>query len=555
MTQTFSTQSAPLAQPTASDRAARRKAMAGLVRVEAARLTRHPGTVLTLLILGLVLYAITDARTARFPVLQDADQLSQLPVALLFGGAALIQSNLAVLRPDRHGTADALDVLVLPTRWRTAAHLLALLPLGVFAALFVACHIAYLSARPGAVGSVNPYELATGPVLVLLFGAVGVLLGRLVRSLVAGPLLMVVLAAIMLVTVVLVPPGTSEPNWFLPFAPASGGDPLYGTASVPVDLMTRPAGRHLVYLLGLLALITTAALWRGGPLRQAPGGKSNRSDTGRRRRGLIVAAAAGLVVTVGAGTAQALPPSPSIVAARISATDRPAAQQHCRRMGNVTYCAFAGFEPWVNDWNEVVSGVLRRVPSAVAGRPLAVRQRVVAPYGSPQNRGGGVVSQAPLDEWRADDRAAGTPNAITVGTWWGDGWSETGLAGRVAYASMTGAGPGVSGELCQSRGVLVGWLAAQATPDTRAGLHTMVEGSGAGVAFTEAGFGSGLYLPERELTMVWSLLDQPADVVGKRVLQHWDELSARATTIEQAAEILGVPAPPAQPSEGEQQCL
>jgi hypothetical protein len=266
-------------------------------------------------------------------------------------------------------------------------------------------------------------------------------------------------------------------------------------------------------------------------------------------------AAAALAVTVAAGVAQNLPPDPKLAAARLAATERPAARQHCQRVGTVTYCAFTGFEPWVPEWSAVVGGVLRRVPGAVAGPPLAVRQRVIAPEGSSLHPGGGVVPSAPLSEWRADDLAAGTPNAITVGTWWGDGWSEAGLAGRTAYELISRSGPGRSGELCQSRGVLVGWLAAQATADTKAGLRTMADGSRGGVAFTEAGFGGGLFLPQRELTMVWSLLDQPADEVGARVLRHWDELTAPTTTIDQAARLLGVPVPPAQDSGDEQQCL
>ncbi|MEZ0114987.1 hypothetical protein ABH920_009022 [Catenulispora sp. EB89] len=541
MTQTLPLPARPTpspAEPSASDRAARRKALICLSRFESARLIRHPGTVLALVVLVVVLYAVTDDRTARFPILQDTDQLAQMPVALLLGGTALIQGNLAVLRSHRHGTAGALDVLVLPTRWRTAAHLVAVLPLAMVAALIVAVHIVYLATRPGAVGSVSLYELATGPVVVLLFGAVGVLLGRVTRSVVVGPLLMVVLTAVALLTVSLIAPGSRKPDWFLPFTPTSGGDPLYGTASLPVDLMTRPAGRHLVYLLGLLALITTAALMRGG-----------------RKRGLLVAGAAGLAVTVAAGVAQTLPPDASIVAARSAATTQPSSQQRCQHIENITYCAFPGFSPWVTDWNAVVRGVLQRVPDQMAVQPLAVRQRIIAPDAASQNTSSGGAPPAPVAQWHADDVAAGTPDALTAGTWWGDGWSETGLAGRVAYEVISRAGPGVSGELCQSRGVLVGWLAAQATAGTKAGLRTMTDGSGAGVAFAEAGFGGGLYLPARELAMVWTLLDQPADKVGELVLQHWDELSARTTTIEQAAALLGVPAPPDQASEGEQQCL
>jgi len=58
--------------------------------------------------------------------------------------------------------------------------------------------------------------------------------------------------------------------------------------------------------------------------------------------------------------------------------------------------------------------------------------------------------------------------------------------------------------------VLVGWLAGQATADTKTGLRTMAEGSRGGVAFTEAGFGDGLFLPGAELAMAYSNLAQLA---------------------------------------------
>jgi len=537
---------APAAGPVTSPGSGRRRAMAALVRMEATRLARHPGAVVALLLACLGLYALTDARTARFPILQDADQLAQPVLALLLGGVALVLSNAAVLRAHRHGAEAALAVLVLPDRWRAAAHLLALTPLALLAAAVAAGHIALLAALPGAAGRPNGYELATGPVLVLLLGATGVLLGHLFRTVVAGPLTMVAFAAITLVSVALVPPDAGQPNPLVPILRPTSGDPLLGPAPLPVDLMTRPAGRHLAYLAGLLALVTTVALLRAG--RADP----TRGAHGRSR--LAVAFLAALVLTVGAGAAQAAASDPSIVNARAAATQRPASRQRCRTIQLVTYCAFPGFEPWVAGWNDVVRGVLRRVPPSVAAQPLAVRQRVVADATSNQQING-VTVPPPVDAWRADDSAAGTPNAITAGTWWGDGWSETGLAGRVAYELITHSGPGVTATLCGARGVLVGWLAGQATADTRAGLRTIAGGSrGGAVAFTEAGFGSSLVLTDPELTMVWALLDRPADEVGKRVLDSWAELSASGTSLEQAAKLLGVAVPSGGSAEGARQC-
>ena len=91
---------------------------------------------------------------------------------------ALIASNLAVLRAYRHKTEAMFDVLAMPVPVRTSAHLLAVLPLGALAAALVAARIGQLAAEPYAVGRPNIFELATGPLVVVLLGAVGVLEDR-----------------------------------------------------------------------------------------------------------------------------------------------------------------------------------------------------------------------------------------------------------------------------------------------------------------------------------------------------------------------------------------
>ena len=394
-------------------------------------------------------------------------------------------------------------------------------------AVLVASHIVLLAALDGAVSHSNPFELVTGPVVVLLGGAIGVLLGRIVRSAIVAPLLTVVFAAIALVLVGGVPSST-DPNWFLPIAPASGGDPLLVPPSVPVDLMTRPAGAHLVYLLGLLALASSLALLPGRS-RPRPVG--------------VIAVLIAVATTITGGLAQVVPRSGTVDADRVEATRRPAAIQHCWPVDQVSYCAFDGFDPWIGDWDAVTEAILRRVPPDVAARPLTIRQRVYADGYPDQSQPGSTPPLPPTEDWRADDQAAGTPGAITVGTRWGDGWSETSLAGRLAYDLINHVGPGVSAELCGAQGVLVGWLAGQATTGTRAGLRKVAENSRGGVAFLESGFPSAIVLDQRATDLMWTLLDRPDDDVGKQVLASWAELSAPGTTVERAAQLFGVIAP------------
>jgi hypothetical protein len=496
--------------------AGRRRAVLALARVEAVRLLRHPITLVAVpLLLGIWVSGWVTNEANHYPVLQDADRDTELGMMLLLGGAALIAGNLAVLRAHRNGTTALSEVLVLPVPLRTAAHLLALLPLALLAAVLTAGRVAILAVVAPAAGRPNPFELATGSVIVLLLGALGVLLGRLARSPVVAPLALLGLLAL-LVVVPLVHGGGAAQS----FEPVVPSDPTF-MMPPPVVLMARPAGAHLAYLVGLAVLVCVGALVRGGA----------------RTVRLTIVAVAAVAVAVAGGIAQTAPPSPPVVQARAVAMTHPSRQQTCRVLGHVTYCAFPDFTPWIPAWDSEVRGVLRRVPAAVAQQPLAVRQRIIVLRGD--------VLPDPTDAWRADDIAAGTPDSVAVDTRWGDSRSAATLAGLVAYRLVGGAQP----EVCGARGVLVGWLAGQASAQSNTGLHLIVADQAgrpdSGVTLGEPGTAAAVQLPSRGVTLALALLGRPAGEVGTRVRQSWDELTAADTTIERAAEIFGLPAPPA----------
>lgn len=502
-----------------------RRAMLALARVEAVRAVRHPVTIAAaLLFIGPWLYGWLSGDANRYPVLHDEDRgTTQFLVALLLGGAALVVGNLAVRRPQRHGTKDLYDVLVLPTPWRIGAHLLAVLPVGLLAAALVGVRITVLALAPDAVGRPNPYELATGPAAVLLLGAVGVLLARLGDTMITALLAVLAYGVLTFWLGLLNMEGDLWPRWLLPVALEQDWSPM------PADLLARPAAAHLGYLAGLVVLVVVAAA----------------AHAGARGRRLVAAGVAGLLIATAAGAAQVRPVSDAVVADRIAATERPAERQTCERIDQVTYCAFPDFAPWVDSWDAVVRGVLRQVPAAEARRPFAVRQRVWA-HGHPE--GGSWASDsaergARAEEWRAADRAAGTPNAITVGTTWGDGWSELGLAGLVAYEVMTRKGAGADGVVCGARGVLLGWLVGQATPATATGLRMVDASSTGGVQFSEPSYRSGVSVSDREMTVALHLLRRPADEVAAVVQRSWAELTAADTTTERLGEIFGVAVP------------
>lgn len=510
-------------------------AMVALARFEAVRLVRHPVSIVaTVLFLAPWLYGWATGGANRYPVLQDDDRLMQVAVLVVLGGAALIVANLAVLRGHRHGTAAQEDVLVLPASWRTGALLLALLPFGLGAAALVAVRIGVSAALPGAAGRPNPFELASGPVAAVLLGAFGIVLGRIGRSTIIAPLVLLAVGTVTFAVALPVTPGAKWLRWALPVA--FDGD----SVTLPVDLMSRPAARHLGYLLAATVAVAGVALLLSGA-------------RGRRILGVVAGA---LAVAVGVGGTQFIPPAAAATEARIVATDRPAAQQKCTRIEQVTYCAFVDFTPWIGGWDAVVRGVLRRVPPEEAGKPLAVRQRVFA-YGRPEGGAVSVTSEeqdARAEAWRRSDLAAGTPNAVTVGLQWGDGRSEVAFAGLVAYEVLARRGAGAHGSVCGSRAVLLAWLAGQATPQTAAGLREVDASSWGGVPFNEPAFGSGVDVSDRELAVALALLARPAAEVERVVRAAWAELSAPDTPTERVGELFGVPVPPPPPEQERSVC-
>jgi hypothetical protein len=241
--------------------------------------------------------------------------------------------------------------------------------------------------------------------------------------------------------------------------------------------------------------------------------------------------------------------------ARTTAVERPAEMQDCRVIGSVTYCAFGDFTPWAGEWDTVVRGVLRGAPAEAAGRPLVVRQRVST---VDQLIDGRVVSAeeqaAEAAAWQRIEAAAGTPDAVTVGTRWGDGLPEVHLAAMVAYAIVTREAAPAHVAVCGARGVLVAWLAGQATPRTAAGLRTADAISWGGVPFGDMQFPVGLSVPDRETAVALDLLERPSGEVSAVIARSWAELTAADTSADRAGQLLGAPVPPLPPVEERTQC-
>ncbi|MFI8947982.1 ABC transporter permease [Streptomyces sp. NPDC053750] len=479
------------------------RAVLALARFEARRLLLSVPVVIAFV--GYVAWIVWRTRHAwdDHPALQDADRATQ-GGPLFIGLAVLLSTNHAVLRSVRRGTEDHFAVLVLTPWRRTVAHALAVVPTVLLTAVCVAGQFTWEALKPGAIGHGSPAELLVGPLTVLLFGALGVLLARMVRSALAGPLLMVLL----LFTLVLGtgPGGSDGLSWLSPVVAGLGSNTL------PSDLLGRPAAWHALYLAG-------AALCMGFLAVLVAGGRNAVVQAG-------AALTLALAVTGGVLQAGGVAPSPELTAARERASVSPEKEQTCVEHGRSTYCAFPEWVPRTGTW----AGVVDRVQSLTGGsahdQRLVVRQRIDARYG--------------LDGDPAIP-AQTAPHLVTVGTAWG-GNRVPEFSSAVAAVLVTGTEEAGS-ELCDGRMVTLMWLSLSWQDDPmdalrRVRLDDSVEGSAIVLSPTDP-----LSMTEGQTDVVRRLLEKPPAGVGERVKAHWAELTAPGVTTARAAELLGVAGP------------
>ncbi|MFF2851964.1 ABC transporter permease [Streptomyces sp. NPDC058001] len=501
------------------------RALLALARAESRRLLKHPALLVALAAYFTQwLYSAWWSDGDRYPVLHDESRFTQVTLLFLAAGTFLAV-HLAVLRPARDAMTDLYETTVLEPWRRAAAHLLSVLVVVGLSTILVLARITYLATRPAAVGSPVLTELLTGPAVVLLAGTLAVLVGSLSRSTAAGPLTLAVLGV---VTVTGALAGTSSWRWLTLMAAEDESVP-----PLPTDLMNRPAGLHALYLLFLAVLIAALVLIRNG-------------QRGRTAKGIAVLMSAAVAVTA---AAQLRPMPDSVVTARAEATTAPAPRQECVTEDPVTYCAFRGFKDRHRQWGEVTDGILRWVPDGGRSGPFFVRQRVYQ-----INGGSGVLGPPPVDRWAEDDRKAGTPDAVTVGTRWGGG-SQSDSSATIGFAASfahrvtvepSGTTPAMT-RLCDARALVVTWLAAQATAETEDALREQLSSTfgGTGISFRPLDAPAGLRIERRSVETALSLLDRPATEVGPKVKESWAELTSPTTTLDRAAELLGVRAPAA----------
>lgn len=439
------------------------------------------------------------------PALQNVDRLTQFGPPLV-GLALLICVNRATLRSHRYGTDGHFDVLPLAPWGRSLAHALSVVPYAVVVAVVVAVEFTRAALRPGAVGHGSPAELATGPLTVLLLGALGVLLARLVRSTLMT-MLVVVGGYVALTSLLFRFEDAHWLEWLLPTIDENGG-----TDALPSDLLGRPAAWHALYLAGLTVLLVGAAVLRSG---------------GARIRPMQAMTAIALVATAAGIAGQSPGDSAALVAARRTATVTPQKVQSCVERGGSTYCAFPEWAGQRAEWAKVVADVQRFAGGTAAEEHLTVRQRIDATAG--------LYADTTL-------RPSTVPGHVTVGTAWG-GTRVREFAVGVASVLVVGNEATDDRVLCDARTVTVTWLALAAEKDPMAAFRNVrVDDSETGPAVVQTPT-NPFSLSDAQTDVVRQALQRPRTGVADAVKAHWAELTSPKTSLARVAEVLGVKAP------------
>ncbi len=448
------------------------------------------------------------------------------------------------------------------------------------AALLAGAFVAALLAG-GAVGRVDVPALALGPALVGAGAALGVLVAACTDRAVAAPLVAACAAAALgLSPGRLLLPSLPGGFWALDWWAEAGGPPPPGIAALFVG--AAPAGEMAVRTAAWELVVVAAAGMTAGAAALA---------RGRVRRGRAGAGAGALLTLLAALGQQAAVPA-RVDDRQLAVATADERVQTCRRAGGVEYCAYRGYEPWIERWRPAVDGVLARVPGEPTGAPLRVRQLWRT---HPDGLG---LDPAAMRAILARIQGVRAGSDVLLSTEWGTGRgredAELVLAAAVGAhavglpveprlrtlaeldeaAARGSTAPDDQVHACvaadQAREIVALWLAGQATPGARRSLARSAAGGpgryatlqaprlhlwsdvavtadsyrvlagGAGVSWSSAGGWSAA-----------RLLERPDGEVAAVLAAHWDELRDPGTPADRLRDLLGLPPPPDLPDPDE----
>jgi hypothetical protein len=557
-------------------------------RVEAWRLCRNP-----LNLTGLAAAVFLMWWNSRREVPQWWVWDVQLDSTVLaFAGPVLVTSQLAVSRVRRDGAGALYGSFPARAANRVLAHLAGLCGPVLLAAAFLGGSAAWLGVL-GPVGSPRLSVLAQGPLLVALAGALGVALGVFLPSPAAGLLAVIAL-------------GVAEADLLVPFgAPVS---PAHGTAWLfpwaqptvlhwlpgPVSLI--PPAAHLAWLAALTVLFAVAAYWRAAPATARSGPMWRERPGGVVTGGVAMLCAAALAVATWSGLAQTRPVPRSAIQALARQVTDPGRSQECLTRAGVRYCAYPGFGNDITRWRQVVDAVLGRIPRRPA-KTLVVRQVADTEVGTWLPLGYETAAEFSLADhlmgWFVNgllsrprlipgssappvyvdvnwSTAAGAGNyqfgLATQVAWWLAGLPTTVWHTTVYQATMAGAQYQYEANVSclpvgQAREAIALWLAASATPQTKAFFSASsgyngvssewVAGPRRGQArwvpaysdWAGLGYMSGIHYTQRAARLAQEMLALPASRVAAVLSPGWPAWLSPGATDARLAAALGIPLP------------
>lgn len=523
-----------------------RRILLAVARFETTRVWRHPALIIAVLVTGFELYRQVD--WSRAPVLNRDSFTTAWPMIFLAAGVFLSIGSAA---HRRHAVEedDALQGLpVSPTTQAIGIGLAFVSPLLV--GIVMQGTALVLRALDGPVTSIVWSEVLTGPLTVALGAAAGLAIGYGFRSPLALPISIVGFAGGILTvwwanSGYLLGPYTP---WLAPVTSLDWNQYTYEQAY-------RPSSAHAVYLLLLVGFFGFAAAVRG--------------RSGRERFVSVAAAVFLLGGAVLAGIAQLNELTPAEETARQAPFDPVAGNYICEDRATVTYCAYVGYEVWIEEWVAQIEPVLASMPEEVTARPLGVRQQI--PYyldGEELPQVGNVMAGMWWSRRPVDANYVSHPLGMALATaGWAVGFPDRDLPIRTTLVDDEIVAEPVDDPAAvdpdelhyrscradgQARAVAAMWYAAQATPESTAGLEFLTSGERYGGIPTgenvvlDLGYrqpSSSVIYYRKEAIVALDLDRLPADQVRDTLTARWEEVTDPSTTTEELATWFGITVP------------
>lgn len=407
---------------------------------------------------------------------------------LIVAAVALLMGHAIAIRSQRPDLDEMLTPLPMTRPQRKAGELVAAYAPATLAVLATGAGVVWNLTRSPA-GSINWLEILVGPVVVILAHVLGVSLGKL-RNPMVGPLVLVILVALFLIKDLwpgerVIPAASPFLPWRAPYSEWVQGEPR-----LPLV--------HLGFLMALIAVIfsVTVRAWKS-----------------------LVAGAIGL-----AGLAVVLSSVPThglLVSSAVTAWSR-VQPVVCEERNGMRYCAYEGYEPWIDYWAEVVSKVRAVVPTDLAVEE--VRQTVQ------------------IDRFE-DDAAV----ALVPGTWYLG--PEAGRSSRLAVELLAPALglPGTYGEVLPLQAHLPecmqGSVPLSVFGEARGVTLLVLLGIVTPEAVPDDEYAGPVGVAPGEFDLAKQILVRPETETISLLHSHWDEIVEPATTSGTLASWFGLPAP------------